>query len=123
MSKTGTADRIRPLALLHLLTMCVLAIAWAVYCWQASRPALMARGAPAGLEASLDRVLAMVHRVTSDLFVGLGTLFLFALGTGIYVRRFQVWIDARTAGEAVAYGSADLKDRAMAANARPGTVK
>jgi hypothetical protein len=123
MTKTGTADRIRPLALLHLLAMCVLAVGWAVYCWQASRPALVAAGAPGGLEASLDRVLAVVDRATSDLFVGLCTLSLFAVGTGIYVRRFQVWMDARTAGEAVAYGGADLKDRAMAANARPGTMK
>jgi hypothetical protein len=41
---------------------------------------------------------------------------LFALGTGIYVRRVQVWLDARSSGQAVAYGSADLKDQALAAN-------
>jgi hypothetical protein len=123
MSKTGNADRMRPLALLHLLAMCVLAVSWAHYCWQASRRVLEAAGAPASLEASLDRFLVLVDRATSDLFLGLCTLFLFAVGTGIYVRRLQVWLDARTVGEAVAYGGADLKDRAMAANARPGAAK
>ena len=100
--------------------MLALAVAWACYCWRESPLRLPGAGKVArGSVVGLERALNILSGSIGDLLLGFVTLLLFAIGTGIYVRRFQVWLDARSSGEAVAYGSADLKDRALAANAAP----
>jgi hypothetical protein len=125
MSKSTPSAELRPLPFIHAVAMIVLAAAWVVYCWEhvatgGLARALSHRQNPPGL----DRAFALAGAALGDILLGLCSVFLFAVGTGIYVRRAQLWIDARGSGEAVAYGGADLKDRALAANAdRQANVK
>jgi hypothetical protein len=51
-----------------------------------------------------------------DLLGGLSVLFLFSLGTGVYVRRFEVWLEAHQAGEAAAIRGVGLDRAALGAN-------
>ena len=117
MSKAGASGELRPLPVLHGLTMLALGILWAFYCWrQSPLRGVGPRGRPRDEILGLDQALDILTASVGDVLLGLCTLLLFAVGTGIYVRRFQVWLDARSSGEAVAYGSADLKDQALSAN-------
>jgi hypothetical protein len=117
MSKSGSSGEMRPLPTIHALVMLALAAGWIWYCWSHSAMRAIPHHRGRGADfLGLDRVLDMMTASLGDVALGLGTLFVFAIGTGIYVRRAQLWIDARASGEAVAYGSADLKDRALAAN-------
>ena len=58
----------------------------------------------------------LVQAVRPDLVGGLGVLLLLALGTGIYVRRFEVWLEAHQAGEAAAIRGVGLDQAALGAN-------
>ncbi len=97
--------------------MLALAIAWVSYGWRESPLGVAAtRARPRDTIFGLDHALDIFQASLGDLVLGLCAILLFAIGTGIYVRRIQVWIDARSSGEAVAYGGADLQDQALAAN-------
>jgi hypothetical protein len=102
--------------LLHGLVMFGLGLLWSYYCWRHSAFQPRRTSTSPGDVLGLDRVLDVFTASLGDLLLGFCTVLLFALGTGIYVRRFQVWLDARSSGQAVAYGSADLKDQALSAN-------
>ena len=52
----------------------------------------------------------------ADVAAGLVVISLFAVGTGIYVRRFEVWLQARRSGEAMTFAGTGLDDKALAAN-------
>jgi hypothetical protein len=112
MNRTQPSGDHRPLPLLHMMAMFGLALGWLYYCWRET--SLRYTGPKLGLD--LDQAVDLLTRSLGDFLLGLCTVLLFALGTGIYVRRVQVWLDARSSGQAVAYGSADLKDQALAAN-------
>jgi hypothetical protein len=115
MSKTGNGPEMRPLVLIHSLAICILGAGWGYYCWvMLHGRSVRLTGGFRSLEAAFDSMSA----AAADVLLGLCTLLIFAIGTGIYVRRVQVWLDARSAGQGVAYGSADLKDQALAANAK-----
>jgi hypothetical protein len=116
MSRSAGPGQVRPLPFLHAAAMLALAFAWASFCWGENRPTVDARHVHPRDVLAVHQVLDILTAALGDLVLGLSALALFALGTGIYVRRLQVWIDARSSGEAVAYGSADLKDQALAAN-------
>jgi hypothetical protein len=53
----------------------------------------------------------------ADLAGGLVVLVLFAVGTGIYVRRFEIWLQARGSGETMTFAGTGLGDKTLAANA------
>lgn len=61
-------------------------------------------------------ITATVEAGLGDAFLGAAALGLLALGTGVYVRRLEIWLQARSSGEAVAVGTTDLRDAALAAN-------
>ena len=115
MKRTGVSE-IRTLPFLHAISMLGIAAAWLCYCWHES-PLRFAGASPRRSDVrDLEHALAIVSASLGDVVLGFCTIFILALGTGVYVRRLQTWIDARSSGEAVAYGGADLRDRALAAN-------
>jgi hypothetical protein len=117
MSRPASASEMRPLLLLHALAMLGLAGGWVAYCWSRTSLHVQVHRPAAGDFLGLDRALDTGSAALGDILLGLSAVFLFAVGTGLYVRRAQIWIDARSSGEAVSYGSANLKDSALAANA------
>jgi hypothetical protein len=116
MKRSG-ADEIRTLPFLHSLLILGSAASWVYYCWTESplRIGGGGRGSRIG-SVNLDHALAILNASMADVLLGFCSILLFAVGTGAYVRRVQTWIDARSSGDAVAYGGVDLKDQALAAN-------
>jgi hypothetical protein len=109
----------KPLLFLHFLGSIALGIAWAAYCWTNYRAPGPRRGRPgSAFESALADGVDYLASIGGDFLLGILTVVLSAVGTRVYLRRLQVWLDARSAGHAVAYGSADLKDQALAANAK-----
>jgi len=70
----------------------------------------------AGVDRKLAAIANALESAVGDLAFGGAVLVLIAVGTGVYVRRFEIWLEARSSGEAVALGSTDLSDAALAAN-------
>ena len=120
---------LHPIRVLHVLACLGLAFGFGWYAWrhhpvrralgaQASR-APAARCAPHGVPSfagDLARRLDLVQAVLPDLVGGLSVLLLLALGTGVYVRRFEVWLEAHQAGEAAAIRGVGLDQAALGAN-------
>jgi len=120
---------LHPIRVLHVLACVGLAFGFAGYAWrhhpvrrvmsaQASRTPT-ARRAPHGVPffaGDLAGRLDLVQAVPPDLVGGLGVLLLLSLGTGIYVRRFEVWLEAHQAGEAAAIRGVGLDQAALGAN-------
>jgi len=63
-----------------------------------------------------QRFLGAARAGAGDVLFGLGVLALLMLGTGIYVRRIDNWLRARTSGDAVALRGNDLASATVAAN-------
>ena len=78
----------------------------------------MGSGAPlfSGLPAVLEYRLSLVRAILPDVMGGLGVMALFSLGTGVYARRFEVWLEAHQAGEAAAIRGLGLDQAALGAN-------
>jgi hypothetical protein len=115
----------RPLLAVHLLVLIAIGIWWSAFFWRhtPARPAYRRAASNERVRAhegqvfiSFDPLFAGVRLALGDLAGGCGCLLLFALGTRVYVRRLQVWLDARTSGEAVAFGATDLERAALSAN-------
>lgn len=66
--------------------------------------------------SQIDRALAAGRAGFGDLASGMGVLTMLALGTGVYVRRLDNWLHARTSGQAVALRGQDLSTAAVDAN-------
>jgi hypothetical protein len=64
----------------------------------------------------LARRLDLIQAVLPDVLGGFGVLLLISLGTGIYVRQFEVWLEAHQAGEAAAIRGVGLDRAALGAN-------
>jgi hypothetical protein len=123
-----TSRRMRLLSTLHLLAILGLACWWGAYFW-AHSPAVRAwrvglagprpssREAGVGIEPQLDRAARLFHLAAADLAFGAAVLVMVAVGTGAYVRRFEIWLGARTSGQAVSFGADGLEGQALAANA------
>jgi hypothetical protein len=123
-----TSRRMRFLSTLHLVAVLALASWWGSYFWSHS-PACRAwragLAAPRSsspevvgdIEGQLDRAARLLHLAAADLAFGAGVLVMVAIGTGAYVRRFEIWLEARTSGQAVSFGAEDLEGQALAANA------
>jgi len=72
-------------------------------------------GLPAFTE-ELERRIRLARVVLPDLLGGLGVLGLLSLGTGVYARRLEVWLEAHRAGEAAALRGVGLDQVALGAN-------
>ena len=122
--------QLHPIRVLHILG-CLTIAGW--FCWFAwknhpSRAAFRAQGglptrrapkakAPAlGIPEKLQVRLTLVRSVLPDAIGGLTVLALFSLGTGIYARRFEIWLEAHRAGEAAALRGLGLDQAALGAN-------
>lgn len=62
------------------------------------------------------RAMAAVQTSIPDVAGGFVVLLVLALGTGIYVRRLEIWLQARGSGDAMDLAGSGLGDRALAAN-------
>ena len=82
---------------------------------RAPRPPL-SRALDLNLPGKLQVRLALVRSVLPDAICGLAVLALFSLGTGVYARRFEVWLEAHRAGEAAALRGLGLDQAALGAN-------
>lgn len=123
--------RLHPIRVLHALGCLALACWFGWYAWQhhpvrrafqAGRP-LRSHGSrsarPNGgpfLPAEFEERLALLQAALPDALGGLVVLFLFSLGTGVYVRQFEVWLEAHQAGEAAALRGVGLDRAALGAN-------
>jgi hypothetical protein len=108
---------VRPLLALHILLVFGLAGGWIYFCWD--RDPQIAAGLRQGKD--LEALMPLVELLVNDVLLGLGTVAIFAFGTGVYVHRAQQWIDGRGSGEAIALRGANLNEQAIAAN--PPTAK
>ena len=120
---------LHPIRIIHVLGCLSLACWFGWYAWQnhpvrkAFRAGRVSRGlgarpAKPGLafSAELFERLVLVRAVLPDVLGGLVVFFLFTLGTGVYVRRFEVWLEAHQAGEAAALRGVGLDQAALGAN-------
>jgi len=126
------------LSLLHILLVFTLAGWWGLFFWRHSpardvfrlhraRPAHVSRAQGRTLPGQLDvlaagqagRVVTAAKVAVADVTYGLAVLVLFAVGSGVYVRRFEIWLQARSSGEAMSFRGGDLTDAALAANTAP----
>ena len=111
-----------PLRLLHALGCLGLALGFGWYAWQHHPVRGMVRAQrqrKAGGQAFADALaqrLTVIQVVMPDAVGGLAVLLLFSVGTGIYVRRFEVWLEAHLAGEAAAIRGVGLDRAALGAN-------
>jgi hypothetical protein len=122
------AHRHRFLSTLHIVAMLGIVLWWALWFWQHTPARQVWAESPArrgsrvgdpfpGLERSMDKLALCLRLAGADLAFGATTLLLFAIGSGVYVRRLEIWLGARTSGQAVALGTGDLEGQALAANA------
>jgi len=123
--------RLHPIRVLHALGCLAMACWFGWYAWQNHpvRKAFQAgrigwdQGAKSGwanrgafLPADFQERLVLLRSALPDVLGGLGVLFLFSLGTGVYVRQFEVWLEAHQAGEAAALRGVGLDRAALGAN-------
>jgi hypothetical protein len=66
--------------------------------------------------AQAGRVTTAAKVAVADVTYGLAIIVLFAVGSGVYVRRLEIWLQARSSGEAMSFRGSDLTDAALAAN-------
>lgn len=113
MMKGQPSKRLKPLLAVHVLLMFGLAGAWAYHCWTFLPADLLDRLSAAG---TADAAGAYLEPFLNDSILGMATVLIFGLGTGVYVHRLQVWIEGRGSGQAMALRGANLNDQAIAAN-------
>jgi hypothetical protein len=133
---TSQPGKMHPLSILHVVAMTGLLVWWSLYFWghtpardlfRNDAPAQNAQhrraagaslgGKAAGaLGARVQGAGTAVSVALADVAGGLVVLVLFAVGTGIYVRRFEIWLQARGSGETMAFAGTGLGDKTLAAN-------
>lgn len=125
------------LPFLHLVLVIALAAWWGVYFWDhtpsrtifhASGPshkqphrhqdALPLRWIADFEDGAFARFALAAKVAVADLACGLVTVLMVGVGSGVYVRRFDNWLHARTSGQAVAYRGQDLTAATLDANAK-----
>ncbi len=133
---SGQRTPMRTLATLHVVVMAALFVWWSAYFWHhtPAREPLRAHSHASTIHARRDTTAPLADRTASslarharlavaalaiaaaDITGGLVVLALFAVGTGIYVRRLEIWLQARGSGEAMTFAGTGLDDKALAAN-------
>ncbi len=135
MSHAAKTPRLLPF--LHLLAMVALTIWWTTYFWAnspsrevfrlhqptrqeatqvARRPNLMPKLHYIS-SAQGSRLVVALHAALGDIIGGAAVLILLGVASGVYVRRLDTWLGARTSGQAVAFRGQDLTAAALDANA------
>lgn len=114
----------RPLLLMHLLCVVLIGVGFGFWIWT-NTPArqVYARSAKhreASDPLTLQPLFRAAEAVTGDVVFAAASLALFAIGTRVYTKKLQTWLDARGAGDAASFGTQGLEDRAIAANNRTG---
>jgi hypothetical protein len=129
--------KLHALSLIHIVAMLGIAVWWGAFFWEHTpardvfrlhrpRPAHVARAKDKPLPFKMEslsagqgaRVLVAGRAAAGDVTFGLVVLVFFAIGSGVYVRRLETWLQARSSGAAVAFGGGDLAEAAVAANQR-----
>jgi len=118
-----------PIRVLHALACLSLAAGFGWYAWrhhpirgiQAASPrraALHDLQTPGGprFTRELGRRLALAQILLPDLIGGTVVWLLFSLGTGVYARRLEVWLEAHQAGEAASIRGVGLDQATLGAN-------
>src|SRR6185503_7004972 len=105
------------LSILHAIAMLARVTWWSLYCWRhtPAREALLHDDQVSQAHGA-QRAAPPGNRGGGQFGSGILVLTLFALGTGIYVRRLEIWLHARASGETVTFAGTDLDDKALAAN-------
>jgi hypothetical protein len=72
-----------------------------------------------------SRLNLAARAAIGDLGCGVGVLLFLGLSSGVYVRRFDTWLSARTSGQAVAFRGQHLTADAIDANTKEqrGVIK
>ncbi len=127
------------LPLCHLLIMIALATWWGIYFWRhsPSRELFHLHEPTPRQEAQAARRTALVPKLDymqssqgsrfllaaragiGDLAWGGIVFVLVGICTGVYVRRLDTWLNARTSGQAVAFRGHDLTAATLDANTQP----
>jgi hypothetical protein len=133
---TSQSKRMHPLSALHLVAIAGLVVWWSLYFWHhtPARELLRDGSTPTGtqhrrpdrgslegkatlaLGAGTRRAATAISVALADVAAGVLVLILFAVGTGIYVRRLEIWLQARSSGETMSFASNGLDDKTLAAN-------
>jgi hypothetical protein len=124
------------LPLCHIVIMLAITTWWGIYFWRHSPSRELfhmheptpRQAAQAARHTDLVPKLNFMHSSQGSRFLmaaraGIGDLawggavfLLVALGTGVYVRRLDTWLNARTSGQAVAFRGHDLTSATLDAN-------
>lgn len=128
-----------PLSALHIIGILALLGWWMAWAWthhpvreamraqtaaaarRAAREAPKKTGAAtpsfSGVGNGMEEKAKLLKAAAPDFVAGFGIILLFAIGSGVYVTRIEVWLQARSAGEAVALRGIGLEESALGANA------
>jgi hypothetical protein len=125
----------RPLSTLHLLFMLLLSGWWLLLVFEQTPARQLWRDANAhsargyssksmgtALRANFSRASEATKIVAGDLLFGAITIGLFWVGSRVYIRRLEVWLEARGSGEAMSLGGTDLSAETIAANSDTGGI-
>jgi hypothetical protein len=133
---TTPQKEMRALAMIHLVAMVGLLIWWSIYFWRhspaqeilalrspiadapATRPrrAVLEIKARGTLRSRTEKASGAVAVALPDIASGILFLVLFGVSTGIYVRRMEIWLQARGSGETMTLAGTGLGDKTLAAN-------
>lgn len=124
-----------PLSALHIIGILALLGWWMAWAWthhpvreaMRAQTAAAARAAPkktgaatpsfSGVGNGMEEKAKLLKAAAPDFVAGFGIILLFAIGSGVYITRIEVWLQARSAGEAVALRGIGLEKSALGANA------
>jgi hypothetical protein len=135
---TQPQKKIHLLPFLHLIAMLALSVWWGVYFWHhtPSRELFQLKEPTRREVTTVSRHPSLVPKfnylngaqgsrfalaaraAVGDLSCGLFVLGLIGLASGVYVRRFDTWLNARTSGQAVAFRGQNLTAAALDANVK-----
>jgi hypothetical protein len=126
---------LRPLWTIHLVLMMLLTGAWLLFLlqhtparsyWESAkghrRHMYSSDSMGRALRENLERSRIIARAIAGDLFFGALTVGLFWLGSRVYVRRFEIWLEARGSGEAMSLGGTELSADTIAANSDKGGI-
>jgi hypothetical protein len=121
--------RLHPIRLLHVLGCLGLAVVMGGYAWRnaplrrvwvtaprAHRNRARTVGFQPLVPAVLQERLRIAQACLPDLLGGMSVFLLVSLGTGVYARRLEVWLEAHQAGEAASIRGLGLDRAALGAN-------
>jgi len=123
---TAPPTKIRMVRLVHALLVLAILSWWTAYFWRHS-PARQVYIIAVGrldrpdpverMENRVDAARAAIAVSLADVAFGVLVIVSFAVGTGVYARRFETWLHFRISGQAVSLQGTGLEAQALRANA------